>query len=387
MRFARRAALLGAGVLVALCAVTVLLKLIFPTARLRNAIQAEVRRHFEREVQLDGVTIHPFGLRMERLRISERPAFTAGRFLFVERAEARWSLAALLRGRVVLKEVTLDSPQVTIVRFPDGRRLNISDLLGRPMQSAPAGSSAPVPDAASAAVAVAPALPGLDSHAPRAWGLGRLLLRHGSLQFNDQSPARQSTSLRDVTLQLHDLRIGRTAGTLTIDRLENALYKARDFEASWQLAGPRSGRPAGWVRLRQGPGSIDNLGAVLASGGSAKTLLMPLMVLQKLDQKAAPWQSLPIDRIDADYRFEKGTVRIARFEADGSVLTMKAEGFLELGTGRLALECAIRAPHGSPFGDFDATLAVSGTLSKPTVRVLSLHKKAVRADLSRFLPQ
>src|SRR5204862_2262941 len=91
---------------------------------------------------------------------------------------------------------------------------------------------------------------------------------------------------------------------------------------------------SGKAQLRQGPGTIENLGAVLASGQSTKALLLPLMVLQKVDRNTQPLRTLPVDRITGDYRVESGALHVEKFHVEGPVLELQATGYWQLVSGR-----------------------------------------------------
>src|SRR6185312_2727730 len=108
---------------------TLVLKLLFPTAKLRAVLQEQVRTRLHRTAQIGDVSLGFTGLAFERLKLSEPPDFKAGTFLYVEKATLRWRLLPLLRHAIVFKEVRLENPQLNLVREKDGSTFNISDLI------------------------------------------------------------------------------------------------------------------------------------------------------------------------------------------------------------------------------------------------------------------
>jgi uncharacterized protein involved in outer membrane biogenesis len=79
----------------------------------------EFRWHFGPSFDFDGVTI--------------REPDNSADFLTADRITVRVSLLPLFRKRLVLKDITLEHPGVTLIRSPDGK-LNIDDLLNPPQE-------------------------------------------------------------------------------------------------------------------------------------------------------------------------------------------------------------------------------------------------------------
>lgn len=108
----------------------------------RAQLVARLGEALQREVAVERVRFNPFmlSLTVEGLRVREHGSETvvAG----FDRLYANFQLSSLLRGGPVVSELSLDGPQLRIVRQPD-RRYNFSDLLER--QAAPPAADAPLP--------------------------------------------------------------------------------------------------------------------------------------------------------------------------------------------------------------------------------------------------
>ncbi len=100
--------------------------------RYRTEILEAARKHLHRDLTFSRAQFswRPVPvLTVQGLKITDRDG--ASPLLSVEKACLHPALLPLLRGRVVLKSLTLDRPRLFVVRGPDGR-LNIADLLEGP---------------------------------------------------------------------------------------------------------------------------------------------------------------------------------------------------------------------------------------------------------------
>lgn len=194
-------------------------------------------------------------------------------------------------------------------------------------------------------------------------------------------------------LSFHRLFPSELEGKLSIAHAHNPYYDARDFSLAWSLADidPSLGHLSGWARLRQGPGLIQNIDRLAASEKSAQLVLMPLILLEKLDRMGftnlglpdlAHW---PLQSIEGDYGFQNGTMKIKTFRVESAQLTMTAEGYVQLATQELGVDVALHAPQRSFMGAMDLKMHVSGTLSNPKTNLDSLKKKAFRATVNNLL--
>jgi uncharacterized protein involved in outer membrane biogenesis len=362
----------------------------FPVARLRALAQSEIRAQLHRDVQLGDISLGLFGLTVDRLRLSEKPDFSAGTFLYVDRVKIRWALWPLLRHRLTLSAIELDKPQINLVRFADGKTLNINDLIQNTNQSPNRTTTAPP-------VSVQVASAGAGSLARPlsdwTWFVHEIRLEHGTIRFDDRSPARQSTSLSDIRLVLKDFDATHMQGKLTIDMAENAFYKAQDFSLEWALTeiDPTFNRVNGWARLKQGAGRINNISALVSSSSSARTLFLPLTLVQNLNRSGVLRIGGPdlnywtLKSIVGDYEFERGTMRIQKFSVDSDQLSMQAGGLIQLASGQLAVDVSLQAPKQKLTGPLDVKLHLSGTLSHPITDLKSLKQQAFKASLKGLM--
>ncbi len=100
--------------------------------RYRTEILQAARKHLHRDLTFSRAefSCRPVpALTIQGLKITDRDG--ASPLLSVEKASLHPALLPLLRGRVVLKSLTLDRPRLFVVRGPDGR-FNIADLLEGP---------------------------------------------------------------------------------------------------------------------------------------------------------------------------------------------------------------------------------------------------------------
>jgi uncharacterized protein YhdP len=364
-------------VVVLLIAGTIVLRMKYPPARLRELVETQIRERLNREAQVRYVQLGLGGLRLEDVRISEPPNFRAGTFLVVEAIDIHWALLPLLSKHVSVNSVLLQKPQLNVVRLADGKKLNVGDLSASAQGHR--ANTAPV----SGAIAEQTQTP--SAH-PWTWHIDRFELRDGLLQFHDRSPAKMTTTLTPVNLTVEDLSKDRVHGQLRVGKIDNLVYEGRDLDLKWALEGidPTLEKLTGTMTLRQGPGALQNLEALAGVSSGARVALMPLIALQTMNRLGVVKTGLPdfnhvaIDRIEGNYVFQQGTMELKRFEMAGPQLSTSASGTIHLPTERLALNVDLR-------GDVDGKLGISGTMKQPKVQVHSLKQKAFKATLKNIL--
>jgi hypothetical protein len=135
-------AVLAALGLLGLAAGTVLLKRYLTPEKVRELVTAHARESLGREVSLGGISVGIVqGLVVEKIAVSERPDFKAGRFAEADSFSVSMALLPLLHGRLAVDKVSADGLKVSVFRKPDGS-FNFSDLAGSttaPSGAAPAG--------------------------------------------------------------------------------------------------------------------------------------------------------------------------------------------------------------------------------------------------------
>jgi uncharacterized protein involved in outer membrane biogenesis len=131
--------LLGAVVAAAAgaAALTVALRVWLPPEKVRGLIVEQAGKALQREVRLKSVSLGVVrGLVVEGLEVSEKPDFKAGVFAGVETFRFRIRLLPLLRKKIVIDEISVAGPSLSVVQLKPGV-FNFSDLLAAPAAKAP----------------------------------------------------------------------------------------------------------------------------------------------------------------------------------------------------------------------------------------------------------
>jgi len=129
-----------AVVIVLAIALVVLAKVLITPERIRSTVVPLAEEQLHRPLQLGDIDISLFsGITLHDLAIGEREGEES--FVSADRAVLRYRIWPLLLMRVVIDEVSLESPRIRVVRFADGS-FNFSDLTGQGGEKgAAAGSS------------------------------------------------------------------------------------------------------------------------------------------------------------------------------------------------------------------------------------------------------
>ena len=178
--------IIAAVLAVLLAAAAVLIKAKYPPERVKALVLSEMEEKLHRKAQVGDVSISLFkGVELSDFKLSERPDFTQGSFVECRSFRLGFSLWTILRGKLVLSQVELDSPRIHVVRLADGKTFNFSDITG---------SSSGVPTAAEAS----------RSPAPRASGAAAGLLvesleiKNGVVDFVDETPHGYQVDLKNL---------------------------------------------------------------------------------------------------------------------------------------------------------------------------------------------
>jgi hypothetical protein len=138
-RRTRRIAVIGAAAV----AVYALLGFFAAPALIRHIGQKQISAQLDRPATIARVALNPFTLRFEidGLHIGE-PSKTSGsvNFIDIRRVLVRPSWSSLFHLAPIIKEVQIDSPDVTLVRY-DAEHFNFSDLIAK--FSTPSPNAAP----------------------------------------------------------------------------------------------------------------------------------------------------------------------------------------------------------------------------------------------------
>lgn len=118
-----------AVVIVLAIALVVLAKVLITPERIRSTVIPLAEERLHRPLQLGDIDISLFsGITLHDLAIGEREGEES--FVSADRAVLRYRFWPLLLMRVVIDEVSLESPHIRVVRFADGT-FNFSDLAGQ----------------------------------------------------------------------------------------------------------------------------------------------------------------------------------------------------------------------------------------------------------------
>lgn len=131
-----------AVILVALVIIlTVLAKVLITPERVKAQVLPLAQKALQREIQLGDVDVSLFsGIALKNIVINERSGETA--FVTADQVVLRYQFWPLLFMKVVVDEVRLDAPKITVIRQADGS-FNFSDLAGESADT-PVSPSAPV---------------------------------------------------------------------------------------------------------------------------------------------------------------------------------------------------------------------------------------------------
>ncbi len=369
-----------------LCAVvltSLALRFFFPSAKLRHAVEQQIRMKLNREAQIGAIRLGLRGISITRFKLSEVPSLAeGGLFLAVDKMEVRWALMPLLSKRMEIKAVVLNKPSINIVRMADGKTLNINDLAG--VSSKPTA----VPGKPHPATAA----PG-EKAKDWTWKVDAIELKQGAVRFDDRSPARQTSTLTDIDLLIRDFDATQMKGRLEVKKLDNPVYRAENLSLEWTLQNIDSSlaRLSGTMQLKQGPGLVQNLSNLANSSKGAKLALMPMVMLQNLDRLGFVKLGLPdfsrleINDIKGAYSFQQGTMKIDTFQINSVQATIGADGTVQLASGQLAVNVSLHTPEPVLMGEMDLKMSISGTLSNPKTNLDHLKKKAFKATVNQLL--
>jgi hypothetical protein len=218
--------------------------------------------HLKREVQLGSVSVGLLtGLTVSDLKISESPDFSKGTFLSSDEFSIHVALWPLLMRKVVVRKLTLNKPEVTIVRYSDGKTFNFTSLTSSAPTASPQPGGVPVTSGATS-VSSAPPAAGTSAasrlqEAPFLLLVTRAEIQKGVLRFVDQSPAAQSLEINPLSVAIKNVSLTEPFGVHSSMRL-----LSKGISADINLDGDADLR-AGSFRFKKGS---------LKSGDSEATL-------------------------------------------------------------------------------------------------------------------
>jgi uncharacterized protein involved in outer membrane biogenesis len=116
-------------VVVLLIGASIALRIYLPPEKAKKLVLEHLSAQLKREVKLGSVSIGILsGLEMTDLKISESPTFAKGTFISSQGFTIKVALTPLLFRKVIVREILLNRPEVSVVRYADGKTFNFSDL-------------------------------------------------------------------------------------------------------------------------------------------------------------------------------------------------------------------------------------------------------------------
>jgi len=182
--------ILVAIIVVLLIVASIALRIYLPPEKAKKLVLDHLSSQLKREVTLGSVSIGILsGLEMTDLKISESPTFAKGVFLSSQGFTLKVALAPLMFRKVVVREIVLNHPEVSVIRYADGKTFNFSDLT--------AATTAPV---------TAPKEEKNESM-PFLLLVSRAEIQKAAVHFIDHSPAKQNVDITPLDLVLKNVSL------------------------------------------------------------------------------------------------------------------------------------------------------------------------------------
>lgn len=189
-KFIRVLLILGGVVLLLTGAAALLIRIYLTPEKVKLLVQEQLESRLDRQVELGSISVGLLsGVRVDDFKISERPDFTAGTFLSSDRFAVHIAWPALLAKKVLISNLELIKPRVTLIRNADGTTYNFSDL------ASPSDAPAAAPSDSSSQ----PKKSGLDILVAKA------SLTDGNLSFLDRSTAAASIDIDRLNLAVRNI--------------------------------------------------------------------------------------------------------------------------------------------------------------------------------------
>lgn len=178
------------GILFALFVVLVIvavftLKKMFPPEKIRELVVKTASQQLKREVKLGQIDVGLFsGISVKDFALSESPNFKNGTFIQSGEFLLKFQIIPLLRKKVVIDEIRLESPQIRIVQNSDGKTFNFSDLVHP-----------------STVPAAKPAEPSKSAEpSPISLTISKAKISKGKVEFIDKTPRKIKALLQPIDL-------------------------------------------------------------------------------------------------------------------------------------------------------------------------------------------
>lgn len=197
----RKLGIIVAIVIALIVAVIVIVPLVVDANQYHGVVQSQLEKALGRKVSFGQMhlSLTPPSVRLDDLQIAESPQFGNGQFATAKSVSVAVKLLPLIRHEVDIRSLSLDQPQVALVRNPDGV-WNFSTLGQSP---APAPNAPPAQTQAkpSAPSQPAPQRTPAENKPGEGFQLGELAINNGQVTVVDRATnARETYNNIDATL-------------------------------------------------------------------------------------------------------------------------------------------------------------------------------------------
>jgi len=314
-------------------ALAVLAQTLITPERVKALLLPMSEQVLQRRILLENVEVGLFsGIVLKDVRVMERSGEIP--FLMAERMVLRFRLWPLLLRQVVVDEITLVAPRITLIRRADGS-FNCSDLVARDLAL----------DNGQAQF-----FSGEDSGAPIPIELliANVGIRGGEIQFIDQRFNSESPFMYKIS----DVRI--ELGEITSSRACPFTLQAQLSGTSLDFAGEARLNPwTGWIRMRLGeldlvpfspyfrqylPGKLGVLKVTLdltITGDGQNLTSSGRITVPAIDLALNDWPESPVQNarasLDYDLKVNPSTavLRLAKVDADLNGIRVNLSGLVE----------------------------------------------------------
>jgi AsmA protein len=206
------------GIIILLLVIALIsFRIIFPPEKIRTIASRQIVENFHRKIDAGNISVNLLkGLRINDIKISERPDFDSGVFIQSKKISTGISFIPLLKGDIIINQIKLTEPQINIVRFKNGE-YNFTDMLSG-LQIDPEK------------------IVDEKKFIPVGLLISNILIARGKINYIDHTPIKISAEIDDIEIELSSLpfkKISKLSSTFEI----NIALRGVKFTASSALRG------------------------------------------------------------------------------------------------------------------------------------------------------
>ncbi|MFA5780363.1 MAG: AsmA family protein [Elusimicrobiota bacterium] len=172
----------------------VYIKIKYPPEKVKIILVAKMSEFLRREIEIKNVSVGFTGLKVEGLRISEKPTFKEGSFVEAKQFLIKPNLAAILKKEISINKIILVAPIINITRYKDNS-FNFSDLI---VAQSTSSVKKEKPEKSMSAK-----MDGL----PFAFVISKLAISSGDIKFTDKTLQNMSTELKNINVSLSGISL------------------------------------------------------------------------------------------------------------------------------------------------------------------------------------